>query len=208
MPTGSGRYSASGRLSYAFGLQGPSVTVDTACSSSLVAVHLACQALRNGECNLALAAGANTIFAPQVSLAYSQSQMLAPDGRCKFGDARGDGYVRSEGAGVVALKLLSRALADGDPVHAVILGSAVNNDGRTSGFLATPGRGGQEDLLRKAYRAAGVDPGGGQYAEAHGTGTRVGDPAEPQALRTVVGEGRAPGRPSVAGAAETNIAHT
>jgi acyl transferase domain-containing protein len=208
MTTGSGRYSASGRISYTFGLQGPSLTVDTACSSSLVAVHLACQALRSGECGLALAAGANTILTPQVSIAYSQSQMLSPDGRCKFGDARGDGYVRSEGAGVVALKLLSRALADGDPVHAVILGSAVNNDGRTSGFLSTPGRGGQEDLLRKAYRAAGVDPRRVQYVEAHGTGTSAGDPVELQALGTVVAEGRPPGRPCLVGSVKTNIGHT
>ncbi|PYQ42302.1 MAG: polyketide synthase [Acidobacteria bacterium] len=208
MTTGSGRYSASGRLSYAFGLQGPSVTVDTACSSSLVAVHLACQALRSGECDLALAGGANTIFTPQVSLAYSQSRMLSADGRCKFGDARGDGYVRSEGAGVVALKLLSRALADGDPVQAVILGSAVNNDGKTSGFLATPGQGGQEDLLRKAYADAGVEPRRVEYVEAHGTGTSVGDPVELSALGAVLGEGRSPGHPCLVGSVKTNIGHT
>src|SRR4051812_46726940 len=208
MTTGSGRYSASGRVSYAFGLQGPSVTVDTACSSSLVAVHLACQALRSGDCDLALAGGANTIFTPQVSLAYSQSQMLAADGRCKFGDARGDGYVRSEGAGVVALKLLSRALADGDPIQAVILGSSVNNDGTTSGFLATPGRGGQEDLLRKAYASAGVEPGRVEYVEAHGTGTSVGDPVELSALGAVLAEGRSPEHPCFVGSVKTNIGHT
>jgi acyl transferase domain-containing protein/acyl carrier protein len=208
MTTGSGRYSASGRLSYAFGLQGPSLTVDTACSSSLVAVHLACRALRGGECDLALAGGANTILTPQVSLAYSQSQMLAADGRCKFGDARGDGYVRSEGAGVVALKLLSRALADGDPIQAVILGSAVNNDGKTSGFLATPGQGGQEDLLRKAYADAGIEPGRVQYVEAHGTGTSVGDPVELSALGAVLGEGRPADQPCLVGSVKTNIGHT
>jgi acyl transferase domain-containing protein len=208
MTTGSGRYSASGRLSYAFGLQGPSLTVDTACSSSLVAIHLACQALRAGECELALAGGANTIFAPQVSRAYSQASMLAKDGRCKFGDARADGYVRSEGAGLVALKPLARALADGDRIHAVILGSAVNNDGNTSGFLSTPGQSGQEDLLRKAYRAAGVVPGRVQYVEAHGTGTSAGDPVELQALGAVLAEGREAGQPCLVGSVKTNIGHT
>ena len=208
MTTGSGRYSASGRVSYAFGFQGPSITVDTACSSSLVAVHLACQALRARECTLALAGGANTILSPHVSVAYSQSKMLSPDGRCKFGDARGDGYVRSEGVGIVALKLLSRALADGDPIQAVILGSAVNNDGKTGGFLGTPGREGQEDVLRKAYRAAGVDPGQVQYVEAHGTGTSAGDPVELQALGHVLAGDRPPGRPCRIGSVKTNIGHT
>ncbi|HKC10472.1 MAG TPA: polyketide synthase, partial [Vicinamibacteria bacterium] len=208
MTTGSGRYSASGRLSYVFGLQGPSLTVDTACSSSLVAVHLACQALRNGECSLALAGGANIILAPQVSVAYSQAGMLSPGGRCRFGDAQGDGYVRSDGAGMVVLKPLSRALADGDPIQAVILGSAVNNDGQTSGFLTTPGRQGQEDLLRKAYREAGVDPARVQYVEAHGTGTSAGDPVELAALGRVLAPGRGPGEPCLVGSVKTNIGHT
>ena len=109
MTTGSGRYAASGRLSYCFGLEGPSLTIDTACSSSLVAVHLACQSLRSGESDMALAGGANVILEPSITIAYSQSRMMAPDGRCKFGDARGDGYVRSDGAGVVVLKRLSQA---------------------------------------------------------------------------------------------------
>jgi myxalamid-type polyketide synthase MxaE and MxaD len=152
MTTGSGRYSASGRLSYFFGFQGPSFTIDTACSSSLVAVHQAVQSLRSGECNLALAGAANVILQPHITIAYSQSRMMAPDGRCKFGDANANGYVRSEGCGLIVLKRLSEALADHDPIHAVIAGSAVNNDGRSSGFLATPGRAGQEDVLRKAYR--------------------------------------------------------
>src|SRR5207245_1649232 len=160
------------------------------------------------ECTLALAGGANTILSPHVSVAYSRSKMLSPDGRCKFGDAGGDGYVRSEGAGIVALKLLSQALADGDPIQAVILGSAVNNDGKTGGFLGTPGREGQEDLLRKAYRAAGVEPGRVQYVEAHGTGTSAGDPVELQALGHVLAEGRLPGRPCLVGSVKTNIGHT
>ena len=174
MTTGSGRYSASGRLSYTFGLQGPSITIDTACSSSLVAVHLACQSLRTRESSMALAGAANVILQPHITIAYSQSQMMAPDGRCKFGDARANGYVRSEGAAVIVLKRLSDALANGDPIHALILGSAVNNDGQTSGYLTTPGSAGQEELLRKAYADANVSPGKIQYVEAHGTGTAAG----------------------------------
>lgn len=208
MTTGSGRYSASGRLSYTFGFQGPSLTVDTGCSASLVALHLACQSLRNGETTLALAAGANAILEPNITIAYSQSRMMAPDGRCKFGDARADGYVRSEGTGVVVLKLLSRALADGDRVYATIEGSAVNNDGRSSGFLTTPGPAGQEEMLRLAYRNAGIAPGRVAYVEAHGTGTRAGDPVEIQALGAVMGEGRAEGQPCRLGSVKTNIGHT
>ena len=145
--TGTGRYATAGRLSYVMGLTGPSISVDTACSSSLVAVHLACQSLRTGETPLAFAAGVNVILQPHISVAYSQSGMMAPDGRCKFGDADGDGYVRSEGVGVVVLKRLSDALADGDSIHAVIRGSAVNNDGRGSGHMATPSREGQATML-------------------------------------------------------------
>lgn len=208
MTTGSGRYAASGRLSYALGLRGPSLTVDTACSSSLVAVHLACQSLHAGECELALAGAANVILQPFITVAYSQSKMMAPDGRCKFGDADADGYVRSEGAAVLVLKRLADALADGDDVYAVIHGSAVNNDGRGGGYLATPSQTGQEDLLRKAYRAAGVDPRDVQYVEAHGTGTRAGDPVEVGAIGAVLGAGRPRGAPVRVGSVKTNIGHT
>lgn len=208
MTTGSGRYSASGRLSYALGLQGPSVTLDTACSSSLVAVHLACQSLRNGECDLALAGGANVILQPHITIAYSQSKMMSPDGRCKFGDARANGYVRSEGAALITLKRLSDAVADGDPIYAVIRGSAINNDGKTSGFLATPGSAGQEEMLRKAYAHAGVSPGAVQYVEAHGTGTNAGDPVEIGALGAVLAEGRPDNQPCLIGSVKTNFGHT
>jgi myxalamid-type polyketide synthase MxaE and MxaD len=208
MTIGSGRYSASGRLSYTFGFRGPSLTVDTGCSASLVAVHLACQSLWSGETGLALAAGVNLILEPNITIAYSQSRMMAPDGRCKFGDARGDGYVRSEGAGVVVLKPLSQALAAGDHVYATIIGSAVNNDGRSSGFLTTPGAGGQEEMLRLAYRNAGIPPGRASYVEAHGTGTRAGDPVEIRAIGTVLAEGRAPGDVCRLGSVKTNIGHT
>jgi phthiocerol/phenolphthiocerol synthesis type-I polyketide synthase B len=208
MTTGSGRYATSGRLSYLLGLRGPSLTLDTACSSSLVAVHTAIRSLRSGESTLALAGGVNTILQPHITVAYSQSRMMAPDGRCKFGDAAGDGYVRSEGAGLVVLKLLDQAVRDGDRIYAVIRGSAVNNDGRSSGSMGTPSRLGQEELLRTAYSDAQVSPGAVGYIEAHGTGTRAGDPVELGALSAVLSEGRAPGRRAYVGSVKTNFGHT
>ncbi len=208
MTTGSGRYSIVGRLSYFLGMQGPSISVDTACSSSLVAIHLACQSLRNQECAVALAGGTNVILQPSITIAYSQSRMMAPDGRCKFGDARGDGYVRSEGAALVVLKRLSDAIADHNPIYAVIRGSAINNDGRSSGFLTTPGGAGQEDLLRKAYQNAHCSPGQVQYVEAHGTGTRAGDPVEIQALGAVLQQDRPAGKFCQIGSVKTNFGHT
>jgi epothilone polyketide synthase E len=208
MTTGSGRYASSGRLSYALGLRGPSLTLDTACSSSLVAVHLAVRALRAGDCDLALAGGANVLLQPHVTIAYSQSGMMAPDGKCKFGDARGDGYVRSEGAAVVVLKPLARAVADGDRVYAVIRGTAVNNDGRSSGSMGTPSRVGQEEVVRAALADAGVAPARVGYVEAHGTGTRSGDPGERAARAAALGAGRAPGARALVGSVKTNIGHT
>jgi phthiocerol/phenolphthiocerol synthesis type-I polyketide synthase B len=208
MTTGSGRYATSGRLSYLLGLRGPSLTIDTACSSSLVAVHLAVRSLRSGESTLALAGGVNTILQPHISVAYSQSRMMAPDGRCKFGDAAGDGYVRSEGAGLIVLKRLDQAVKDGDRIYAVIRGSATNNDGRSSGSMGTPSRLGQEELLRAAYKDAEVSPGEVGYVEAHGTGTRAGDPVELGALSAVLSEGRTPGRRAFVGSVKTNFGHT
>lgn len=208
MTTGSGRYATSGRLSYVFGLHGPSLTIDTACSSSLAAVHLAVRSIRSAESEFAIAGGTNVILQPHISVAYSQSRMMAPDGHCKFGDAQGDGYVRSEGAAVVVLKPLDRALADGDRIYAVIRGSAVNNDGRGSGSMGTPSRAGQEDLLHQAYRDAGVAPGRVGYVEAHGTGTRAGDPVELGALGAVLSEGRGAGPRARVGSVKTNIGHT
>jgi len=206
--TGTGRYAAAGRISYFFGFEGPSMTIDTACSSSLVAVHLACRSLRAGECTMALAGGANINLRPHITIAYSQSNMMARDGRCKFGDARADGYVRSEGAATVVLKPLEQALADGDPIYAVILGTAVNNDGRGSGYLVTPSRDGQEKLLWQAYADAGVTPAEADYIEAHGTGTAVGDPVELAALGAVLAKGRPAGAPCYVGSVKTNIGHT
>src|SRR5262249_2961356 len=160
------------------GLQGPSVAVDTACSTSLVAVHLACESLWSGATTLALAGGTNVILLPHGGVGFSQAKALAPDGRCRFGDARANGFVRSGGIGVVVLKPLARARADGDRVYAVIRGGAVNNDGQSGGLLMAPARPGQEAVLREAYRNAGLSPSQVHYVEAHGTGTSVGDPVE------------------------------
>ncbi|TWD12858.1 acyl transferase domain-containing protein [Streptomyces sp. T12] len=196
----------SGRLSYAFDLRGPSFTVDTACSSALVAVHNAVQAIRLGECPLAIAGGVNLVLLPEEGVVYSGAGMLASDGRCKFADASGDGFVRSDGIGAVILKPLKAALADGDRVRAVIRGSAVGNDGQSSGYLVTPAVEGQRDVLRRAYANAGVDPADIDYIEAHGTGTSVGDPVELQALADIVGH-RPPDRRCLVGSVKTNIGH-
>lgn len=197
-----------GRVSYTFDLRGPSVSVDTACSASLTAVHQACQSIRAGESVMAIAAGANLALLPDEGIAYSGAAMLAPDGRCKFGDASADGFVRSDGVGVVVLKPLAAATANGDRVYAVILGSAINNDGRSGGLPMTPGEKGQEELLRHAYQAAGVVPSEVDYVEAHGAGTSVGDPVELTALGAVLGEGRAANHPCLVGSVKTNIGHT
>ena len=205
---GNARSVLSGRLSYALGLEGPSVVVDTACSTSLVAVHLACQSLRNGESVLALAGGANLVLLPEPSIGFCQAQMLASDGRCKAFDARGDGFVRSDGVGIIVLKRLRDAVASNDPIYAVIRGSAVNNDGRSGGLLMTPSRAGQEAVLREAYRDSGIAPSQVQYVEAHGTGTSVGDPIEALALGTVLSVDRPADQPCRIGSVKTNIGHT
>ena len=154
MATGSGNNIASGRISYVLALQGPNLSVDTGCSSSLVALHLACQSLRSGECRMALATGVNALLAPELFIALSKVRALAPDGRCKAFDARADGFARAEGCGVVVLKRLSHALADRDHILAVIRGTAVNQDGRSSGMTA-PNGAAQEALLREALDKAG-----------------------------------------------------
>lgn len=195
---------ASGRLSYLFGFQGPCVALDTACSSSLVSVHLACQSLRLGECNLAVAGGVNAIIDPVLSIGFAKARMLSPDGRCKTFDASANGYVRGEGAGMIVLKRLSDALRDGDPVLAVIRGSAVNQDG-PSGGLTVPNGPAQEAVIRRALEFAQVSPDEVGYLEAHGTGTQLGDPIELGALHAVFGTQRS--TPLPIGSIKTNIGH-
>jgi acyl transferase domain-containing protein/acyl carrier protein len=203
--TGTAHSVVTGRISYVFDFRGPSVAVDTACSSSLVSVHMAVQSLRAGECDLALGGGVNVVLSPLPSVAFSQFPgMVAPDGRCKTFDVRADGYVRSEGCGIVVLKRLSDAVRDGDRVLAVIRGGAVNQDGRSSGVTAPNGVA-QRDVLRRALTASGVDAAQVSYVEAHGTGTTLGDPIEVEALAEVYG--REQGAPFYLGSGKTNIGH-
>lgn len=196
----------SNRVSYALGLRGPSLTIDTACSSSLVAVHEACKSLRDGESALAFAGGINLILLPELTVELTKFGGLSGDGRCKAFDARANGFARGEGGGVVLLKTLSRALADGDRIYCLIRGGAVNNDGASNGLTA-PNPQAQAEVLTDAYARAGVDPGQVHYVEAHGTGTRLGDPIEARALSEVLCADRDPARPLVIGSAKTNIAH-
>jgi malonyl CoA-acyl carrier protein transacylase len=204
--TGNAHSIASGRLSYLLGLQGPSMSVDTACSSSLVAVHLACQSLRSGECSLALAGGVNLTLTPTTSMSFSNARMLSPDGRCKTFDASADGYVRGEGCGVVVLKRLADAVADGDRILALIRGSAVNQDGPSSG-LTVPNGPAQQAVIRQALANGGVEPAEVDYIEAHGTGTSLGDPIEAVALGEVFGKDRSAEQPLLIGSVKTNIGH-
>ncbi|WP_204810199.1 type I polyketide synthase [Mycobacterium riyadhense] len=206
MAIGTAAAAGAGRISYRLGLQGPAVTVDTACSSSLVAIHQACQALRLGECDLALAGGANVLISPGTMITFSQARMLAPDGRCKTFDAAADGYVRGEGCGVVVVKRLDDAMRDGDRIRAVIRGSAVNQDG-ASGGLTVPNGVAQQRVITEALERAGVVAGDVGYLEAHGTGTSLGDPIEVQAAAAVLGDGRDPSRPLLIGSVKTNIGH-
>jgi acyl transferase domain-containing protein len=206
MATGNAHNAAAGRVSYVLGLNGPSMAVDTACSSSLVAVHLACQSLRTGESRLALAGGVNVILTPDPFVIFSRWGMMAPDGRCKTFDGRADGFVRSEGCGIVVLKRLSDAQADGDEILAIIRGSAVNQDGASSG-LTVPNGLAQQAVVRLALRVAGVEPIDVAYVEAHGTGTALGDPIELEALDTVLGAARPAARPLVLGSVKTNLGH-
>jgi acyl transferase domain-containing protein/NADPH:quinone reductase-like Zn-dependent oxidoreductase/acyl carrier protein len=196
---------AANRISYLFNFHGPSFVVDTACSSSLVAVHLACQSLRSGECATALAGGVNAILVPDTYVGFSKMSMLSPDGRCKAFDARGNGFVRGEGAGAIVLRPLSAARADGDRIYAVIRGSAVNQDGRTSS-LTVPGFEAQQRLIREACHDAKIDSQEIDYIEAHGTGTAVGDPIETSAIGAVLGE-HSTRRACAIGSVKTNIGH-
>ena len=193
----------SNRVSYLLDFQGPSVSIDTACSSSLVAIHQAARSVIYEESAIAVAGGVNLILSPDITINFSQSKLMAPDGRCKTFDNSGNGYVRSEGAGIVILKRLDLAERDDDRILAVISGSATNNDGHSNGLTAPNGPA-QERVIRKALKTAGIHPDEIDYVEAHGTGTRIGDPIEIQALSHVF-EGRS--QPLIVGSVKTNIGH-
>ncbi|MGD7376158.1 amino acid adenylation domain-containing protein, partial [Ralstonia pseudosolanacearum] len=203
--TGNAGSIVANRLSYCLDLRGPSLAIDTACSSSLVAVHAACQSLRDGESTLALAGGVNLVLSTLSSEPFARAGMLSPDGRCKAFDASANGYVRGEGCGVVVLKRLSDALRDGDPVRAVILGSAVMQDGRGNGLIA-PNGSAQAAVVRQALARARLRPEQIGYIEAHGTGTALGDPIELNALKSVFAHAPEAGRCAV-GSVKTNIGH-
>ncbi|MEV6617693.1 SDR family NAD(P)-dependent oxidoreductase [Streptomyces sp. NPDC051051] len=204
--TGAAGSIAANRLSYLFDLHGPSLTVDTACSSSLVAVHQACRSLRDGECDVALAAGVNVLLSPTVTASFEQAGALAADGRCKPFDAAADGITRGEGCGVVVLKRLADARRDGDRILAVVKGSAVNSDGRSAGLMA-PNPAAQQALLRSALTDACVEGTGIDYVETHGTGTLLGDPMEAQSLGAVVGSGKPADQPLLIGSVKSNLGH-
>lgn len=195
----------SNRISHVFDLRGPSFTLDTACSSSLVAVHYACQSLRLGECDLAIAGGVNAMTRPDMPIIMSKGHFLSAHGECRTFDESAGGYTRGEGAGVLLIRRLEDALADGDPIHAIIRSSGVNQDGRTEG-ISLPNPEAQERLARAVWEASGISPGDADYIEAHGTGTQAGDPAETRALHRVFSQGRN-GRKAIVGSVKTNIGH-
>jgi len=194
------------RLSHAFDFRGPSLAVDTACSSSLTALNYACHDLTQGACELAVCAGVNLMLVPEYVMAMCKGQFLAPDGRCKTFDARADGYARGEGGGVLILKSLARAEADGDAIYSVIRAIGINQDGHTDGIVS-PNPAAQQALLRQVYSQAGIAPGQIAYVEAHGTGTQAGDVAEASALGAVIGQAPERKAPLVVGSVKTNIGH-
>jgi acyl-CoA synthetase (AMP-forming)/AMP-acid ligase II/3-oxoacyl-(acyl-carrier-protein) synthase/acyl carrier protein len=204
--TGGALSIAANRISYLFDLRGPSWAVDTACSSSLVALHNACQALRLRECDLALAGGVNLMASPELTGVLYDAHMLAPDGRCKAFDESADGYGRGEGCGVVILKRHADALRDGDNILALVLGSAVSQDGRSNGLTAPSGLA-QQQVIRRALDNAGVEPADIAYVETHGTGTSLGDPIEIGALTAVLADGRMQTQPCRLGSVKTGIGH-
>ncbi|MFI9722684.1 SDR family NAD(P)-dependent oxidoreductase [Streptomyces sp. NPDC052396] len=203
-PTGVSMTMLAARLSYTFDWHGPCFTLDTACSSSLVAFHQACSALDRGECELAVAGGVNMMFLPVTTMAMAKGQFLSPDARCRSFDHRANGYVRSEGAGMVVLKPLSAARRDGDRIHAVVRGTAVNHDGRTPG-VPVPSVAAQRELIRRVFRTTGVEPGSVGYYEAHGTGTAVGDPIEAAAIGDALAGSE---RTHWMGSVKSNFGHT
>ena len=197
---------ASGRLAYLLGTRGPALSIDTACSSSLVASHLAVKSLRNGECDLALAGGVNLILSPDTSIALSKARMLAPDGRCKAFDSLPTASCAAKAAASWCSSACPDAHADGDPIVAVIRGSAANQDGRSNGLTA-PNGAAQEALLQAALADARGRPAGVAYVEAHGTGTKLGDPIEAAGARRRLGRGRGADAPLLIGSVKANIGH-
>jgi len=197
---------AAGRLAYTFGFQGPAVSVDTVCSSSLVSAHMAMQALRRGECDMALAGGVNLIISPLLMIYFCKLRALSASGRCRTFDAGADGYVRGEGCGMLVLKRLADALAAGDSIQAVLRGSAVNHDGR-SGGITVPNGPSQQAVIRRALEESGIDPAHVGYIEAHGTGTPLGDPIEMQALAATYGRAERSDGPLIIGSVKTQIGH-
>jgi polyketide synthase 13 len=205
--TGTSSSIIANRVSYFYDFRGPSMCIDTACSSSLVATHQGVQALRSGEADVAVVGGVNAMITPLVTIGFDEvGGVLAPDGRIKSFSQDANGYARSEGAGMLVLKRLSDARRDGDEIYAVIAGSAVNHDGRSNGMLA-PNPDAQAEVLRAAYKDAGINPRVVDYIEAHGTGTILGDPIEADALGRVVGRGRPVDKPALLGAVKSNVGH-
>src|SRR5213595_4112641 len=204
--TGSAHSIAANRISYCLNLRGPSVAMDTACSSALTALHTACEHIWAGRGNTALAGGVTVMITPGGFIGFSQASMLSPDGRCAAFDAAANGFVRGEGAGMVLLKRLSRAIEDGDPIQGVILGTSINQDGHTNGlFLPSPEA--QTRLMRDACRDAGIAPEAIGFVEAHGTGTAVGDPIEAHALAEALCGNRSADAPLPIGSIKTNLGH-
>src|SRR5437588_1922455 len=203
-PTGSAHSIAANRISYCLNLRGPSVAMDTACSSALTAVHAACEHIWAGRGDVALAGGVTVMISPGGFIGFSQAAMLSPEGRCAAFDASASGFVRGEGAGMVLLKRLSRALEDGDPIQGVILGTSINQDGRTNG-ICLPSPEAQTRLVRDACRDAGIVPEAIGFVEAHGTGTAVGDPIEAHALAEALCGERTEALPI--GSCKTNLGH-
>ncbi|MER7833796.1 amino acid adenylation domain-containing protein [Streptomyces sp. NPDC095602] len=204
---GSAGGTMSGRVSYVFGLEGPTLTLDTACSSSLVTTHLACNALRNGECDLAVSAGVSLMLTPELHVEFSRLRNMSPDGRCRSFSADTEGTGWSEGSAAVVLKRLSDAQRDGDPILAVLRGTAVNHDGH-SASLTTPSGPAQQRVIRAALGASGLQPDDIDYLEAHGTGTKLGDPIEGTALAEVFGGSHSGREPLWVGSAKSNLGHT
>ena len=205
-PTGCAHSIAANRISYCFNLRGPSIAMDTACSSALTAVHAACEHIRAGRGDAALAGGVTVMITPGGFIGFSRASMLSPEGRCKAFDASADGFVRGEGAGMVLLKRLSHALADGDPIHGVIIGTALNQDGHTNG-ISLPSAEAQARLVREACIDAGIAPSQIGFVEAHGTGTAVGDPIEAHALAAALCDDRPAEVPLLIGSVKTNLGH-